>query len=33
MEQADPVAINAAIDQALAESVSQGVSGKEVTPF
>lgn len=29
----DPAVINAAIDQAVAESVAQGVKGKKVTPF
>ncbi len=29
----DPAVINAAIDQAVAESVAQGVKGKRVTPF
>ncbi len=29
----DPAVINAAIDQAVAESVEQGVKGKKVTPF
>ncbi len=29
----DPAVINAAIDQAIAESVQQGVKGKKVTPF
>jgi pseudouridine-5'-phosphate glycosidase len=29
----DPAQIQAAIDQALAESVEQGISGKESTPF
>lgn len=29
----DPAVINAAIDQAVAESVQQGVKGKKVTPF
>ena len=29
----DPTVINAAIDQAVAESVAQGVKGKKVTPF
>ncbi len=29
----DPAVINAAIDQAIAESVQQGIKGKKVTPF
>ncbi len=29
----DPAVINAAIDQAVAESVQQGIKGKKVTPF
>ena len=29
----DPAVINAAIDQAIAESVEQGIKGKKVTPF
>ena len=29
----DPAVINAAIDQAVAESVEQGIKGKKVTPF
>ena len=29
----DPAVINAAIDQAVAESVAQGIKGKKVTPF
>jgi pseudouridine-5'-phosphate glycosidase len=29
----DPAVINAAIDQAVAESVEQGIHGKETTPF
>ncbi|MCD8115999.1 MAG: pseudouridine-5'-phosphate glycosidase [Oscillospiraceae bacterium] len=29
----DPAVINAAIDQAVAESVAQGIKGKQVTPF
>ncbi len=29
----DPAVINAAIDQAIAESIEQGVKGKKVTPF
>ena len=29
----DPAVINAAIDQAVAESVAQGIKGKRVTPF
>ena len=29
----DPAVINAAIDQAIAESVAQGIKGKKVTPF
>ncbi|MCD8322045.1 MAG: pseudouridine-5'-phosphate glycosidase [Oscillospiraceae bacterium] len=29
----DPAVINAAIDQAVADSVAQGIKGKQVTPF
>ena len=29
----DPAVINAAIDQAIAESIEQGIKGKKVTPF
>ena len=29
----EPAVINAAIDQAIAESVAQGITGKQVTPF